>query len=209
MPQSWTMPDWNGSRLLKTRYSSMRFQCFPQCPVKWHYKISLTSSSETWLHQVAYLLTAHISFPWSTLTALRQQYWVPSGRQYIKGLLRHCTTCKRHHGRPYPVPETAPLPKDRLRDVAPFTSTGVDFTGALYVQSDHGESKVYIFFYLPALPPGQFTWKLWLTWPSKHSYLPLEGLLAGNPYHRWLCRITLQHISRPRRSSKRCWAQRS
>lgn len=33
-----------------------------------------------------------------TLTALRQQYWVPSGRQYIKGLLRHCITCKRHHG---------------------------------------------------------------------------------------------------------------
>jgi len=80
----------------------------------------------------------------STLTALRQQYWVPSGRQYIKGLLRRCTTCKRHHGKPYPAPETAPLPKDRLRDVAPFTITGVDFTGALYVQNDHEESKVYI-----------------------------------------------------------------
>ena len=80
----------------------------------------------------------------STLTALRQQYWVPSGRQYIKGLLRHCTICKRHHGKPYPSPESAPLPKNRLRDVTPFTITGVDFTGALYVQSNCGESKVYV-----------------------------------------------------------------
>ena len=83
----------------------------------------------------------------STLTALRQQFLVPSGRQYIKGLLRHCTICKRHHGRPYPAPETAPLPKDRLRDVAPFTITGVDFTGALYVQNNNGESKMYIFIF--------------------------------------------------------------
>ena len=80
----------------------------------------------------------------STLTALRQEYWVPSGRQYIKGLLRLCTTCKRHHGKPYPAPEPAPLPKDRLRDTTPFTITGVDFTGALYVQDNTGESKVYI-----------------------------------------------------------------
>ena len=80
----------------------------------------------------------------STLTALRQEYWIPSGRQYIKGLLRLCTTCKRHHGKPYPTPEPAPLPKDRLRDTTPFTITGVDFTGALYVQDNIGESKVYI-----------------------------------------------------------------
>ena len=80
----------------------------------------------------------------STLTALRQQYWVPSGRQCIKGLLRHCTVCKRHHGKPYSAPEPAPLPKDRLRDVPPFTVTGVDFTGALYVQEATGERKVYI-----------------------------------------------------------------
>ena len=80
----------------------------------------------------------------STLTALRQQYWVTSGRQYIKGLLRHCTIWKRHHGKPYPAPELAPLPKDCLRDLARFTITRVDFTGALYVQNDHEESKVYI-----------------------------------------------------------------
>ena len=98
----------------------------------------------------------------STLIALRQQYWVPSGRQDIKELLRHCTICKGHHRKPYPAPEPAPLPKDHLRDVAPFTITGVDFTSALYVQNDHGESKVYICLFICSTI-GQFIWKLWLT----------------------------------------------
>ena len=80
----------------------------------------------------------------STLAALRQEYWVPSGRQYIKGLLRLCVSCKRHHGKPYPAPEPAPLPKDRLRETTPFTVTGVDFTGALYVRESSGESKICI-----------------------------------------------------------------
>ena len=50
----------------------------------------------------------------STLTTLRQQYWISSGRQYIKGLLRYCNICKRHNGKPYPAPEPAQLPKDHL-----------------------------------------------------------------------------------------------
>jgi len=48
----------------------------------------------------------------STLTALRKAYWVPSGRQYIKGLLQLCTSYKHQHGKPYAAPEPAPLPKD-------------------------------------------------------------------------------------------------
>ena len=34
----------------------------------------------------------------STLTAIRQTYWIPTARQYIKALLRHCVVCKRHCG---------------------------------------------------------------------------------------------------------------
>ncbi|XP_065883974.1 uncharacterized protein [Dysidea avara] len=30
----------------------------------------------------------------STLTALRQTFWIPSGRQYVKKLLRQCTVCR-------------------------------------------------------------------------------------------------------------------
>ena len=67
----------------------------------------------------------------STLTALRQSFWIPSGRQCVKKLLRQCTVCRRHSGRPYNVP---PLPSVRVQDVLPFTVNGVDFTGVLYVR---------------------------------------------------------------------------
>ena len=66
----------------------------------------------------------------STLTVIRQTYWIPTARQYIKTLLRHCVVCKRHCGRPFPAPDIdpAPLPEMRTCDVTPFTVTGVDFT---------------------------------------------------------------------------------
>ncbi|XP_065917809.1 uncharacterized protein [Dysidea avara] len=79
-----------------------------------------------------------------TLTAIRQSYWIPRGRQYVKMLLRQCTICKRHSGKPYATPDPPPLPKTRTLDAPPFTVTGVDFTGALYVRQNSEEMKVYI-----------------------------------------------------------------
>ena len=80
----------------------------------------------------------------TTLTAIRQQFWIPIARQSIKSLLRHCTTCRRHGGKPYATPDPPPLPEIRTRDTIPFTITGIDFTGALYVRQDSTENKVYI-----------------------------------------------------------------
>lgn len=81
----------------------------------------------------------------STLTALRQSFWVPTGRQYVKKLLRRCNTCRKHSERPYAMPDSAPLPKIRVQEVSPFSITGVDFTGALYVKQESGnEGKAYI-----------------------------------------------------------------
>ena len=48
-------------------------------------------------------------------------------------------------GRPYKAPESPPLPKVRVTEAPPFTITGVDFTGALYVRNFNSqEAKVYI-----------------------------------------------------------------
>ena len=62
----------------------------------------------------------------------------------MKMLLRQCTICKRHSGKPYATPDPPPLPKTRTLDAPPFTVTGVDFTGALYVRQNSEEMKVYI-----------------------------------------------------------------
>ena len=88
--------------------------------------------------------TLHHSGVSATLTALRQTYWIPAARQYIRSILRHCVTCNRVIGKPYPAPDPPPLPHLRTQDVHPFTFTGVDFTGALYVRQAEQEVKVYL-----------------------------------------------------------------
>ena len=46
-------------------------------------------------------------------------------------------------GKPYPTPDPPPH-RLRTQDVHPFTFTGVDFTGALYVRHGKEEVKVYL-----------------------------------------------------------------
>ena len=88
------------------------------------------------------LLHAGVS---ATVTHLRQKYWIVSIRQNTKTVLRKCVTCRKVTGKPYSVPDPPPLPTYRLQDSEPFTVTGVDFTGALYVRVYAGkETKVYI-----------------------------------------------------------------
>ena len=94
------------------------------------------------------ILQAHISQHHSgvnaTLTVIRQQYWIPSGRQRIRSLLRKCVICRKVAGRPYPTPDPPPLVKCRVHTANTFEVTGVDFTGALYVRSSEGEIKAYV-----------------------------------------------------------------
>ena len=78
-----------------------------------------------------------------TVTALRQVYWIPCIRQCVKSVLRRCVLCRKLVGQPYRSPDPPPLPKIRVMEAPPFTVTGVDFTGALYVK-EREETKVYI-----------------------------------------------------------------
>lgn len=80
----------------------------------------------------------------STLTHLRQRYWIPAARQYIKKIIRRCVTCLKTTGKPYMIPDPPPLPTTRTNDSPPFTITGVDFAGEIYVKSTKGRSNVYI-----------------------------------------------------------------
>ena len=80
----------------------------------------------------------------ATVTALRQVFWIPTIRQRVKTRLRQCVICNRLMGKPYQAPDPPPLPKMRVQASQPFSTTGVDFTGALYVRDSIGERKVYI-----------------------------------------------------------------
>jgi len=86
----------------------------------------------------------------NTVTALRQQYWIPSARQLERQLLRKCAPCRRVIGKPYPVPES-PLPQSRTKEGTPFEITGVDFLGVLLVRNSGQENKAYICLFICGL----------------------------------------------------------
>ena len=84
-----------------------------------------------------------------TLTELRSKYWLVKGRSYTKKILRQCVLCRRIEGKPYSAPLPPPLPEFRVTREPPFTSTGIDFAGPLYVRTSNPKKsrKVWICLY--------------------------------------------------------------
>ena len=80
----------------------------------------------------------------STVTYLREMYWIPAARQCVRYILKQCVVCNKVSGTHYRAPDPPPLPKHRVQMMNPFSVTGVDFTGALYIRTTNGEDKVYI-----------------------------------------------------------------
>ena len=84
-----------------------------------------------------------------TLTHVRQQYWIPRARQFIKKLLRRCVTCRKVNGKAYSAPDPPPLPSIRLVDSHPFTVTGVDFSGTIFVEKlARARKGIHLFIHL-------------------------------------------------------------
>jgi len=63
-----------------------------------------------------------------TLTEVRSKYYIIRGRQFVRRLLYKCVVC---HNLP-PPPQ---LPEFRVKKMPPFTYTGVDFAGPLYIET--------------------------------------------------------------------------
>ena len=81
----------------------------------------------------------------ATLTELRSQFWIIRGRSFVRQILGRCTVCKRFEGRPHRTPNPPPLPLFRVEEAPPFTNTGVDFAGPLYIKGANDVySKVWI-----------------------------------------------------------------
>ena len=76
-----------------------------------------------------------------TLTQMRSKYWIVRGRQFVRMLLNECKLCKRYNSRPLSGPPSPPLPEYRVQVSPPFSATGVDYAGPLYLK---GGEKVWI-----------------------------------------------------------------
>ena len=81
----------------------------------------------------------------ATLAELRSRFWITSGRQFVKKILKPCFRCRYLDGKSFNAPATAALPDFRVSEAPPFSTTGVDFAGPLFVKAEGGEMiKSYI-----------------------------------------------------------------
>ena len=82
-----------------------------------------------------------------TLAAVRDRYWIVKGRVMVKKIIRRCIVCRRYDGRPFPSPIVPDLPAERVSDAPPFSTTGIDFAGPLYIRNSDSKEcncKVYV-----------------------------------------------------------------
>ncbi|XP_006824435.1 uncharacterized protein LOC102809244, partial [Saccoglossus kowalevskii] len=89
----------------------------------------------------------------TTATCIRERYWVPSIRHVVNTILHKCVTCKRVDGHPYCKPIPAPLPDYHVHHTPPFSTCGIDYTGALFVKNPHNNTitKAYICLFMCAI----------------------------------------------------------
>ena len=79
-----------------------------------------------------------------TLTYLRESYWILKGWQVVRKIIKSCVVCRRLEGPPYPAVPASDLPFERVSEHPPFTHTGVDFAGPLYLAEKDNTGKAYI-----------------------------------------------------------------
>lgn len=79
-----------------------------------------------------------------TLGQARHTYWIPQGRSVVKRVLRDCRICRRHERGPYRMPAMPPLSKQRVTQFPPFSFTGLDYLGPLFVKNGSSVTKVWV-----------------------------------------------------------------
>ncbi len=82
-----------------------------------------------------------------TIAYIRQEFWIPAILQVTKSVVRSCNSCRKVVGKHYPNPIPAPLQSLRVKESIPFSVTGLDYTGAIFIMSPadaKSKIKVYI-----------------------------------------------------------------
>lgn len=78
------------------------------------------------------------------LSSVRYKFWIPQGRATVRSVIGKCLVCRRHEGGPYKMPSVAPLPKTRVTEATPFSRTGLDYLGPMFVKTEKVQQKVWI-----------------------------------------------------------------
>ena len=68
----------------------------------------------------------------STMTKIRERFWIPKLRTAVKRVIHACHLCRQHRKQKLQTPATSDLPDCRAEFTRPFAAVGVDFAGPLY-----------------------------------------------------------------------------
>ena len=79
----------------------------------------------------------------STLTEIRNTYWIPRGRQLVRSLLHKCTLCNWLDSQAFTLPPAPPLPEYRVEIAPPFSNVGFDHMGPLWVYDVFNKVKLH------------------------------------------------------------------
>ncbi|KRZ82896.1 hypothetical protein T08_8621 [Trichinella sp. T8] len=79
----------------------------------------------------------------TTLTMLRQRFWILRGRRNVKGMIKKCPCCRRVGSKPF-VLKMAPLLADRIQPTRPFENTDLNLAGPLLTRNGKTVKKSYI-----------------------------------------------------------------
>ena len=92
-----------------------------------------------------------------TMTAVREEYWIPRLRKLTKKVIHRCFNCKRYRAVAYPAPTAGLLPRDRTEGARPFQIGGVDYAGPIaYQKTPRSVGKCYILLYSCSLTRAVF-----------------------------------------------------
>ena len=78
------------------------------------------------------------------LSRLRNEFWIPKGRRMVRSVIMKCYNCRRFQGGPFKMPDMMTWPAKKVTRSPPFTYTGLDYLGPLYVKSKKGKKKVWL-----------------------------------------------------------------
>lgn len=150
-----------------------------------------------------------------TITPLRQRYWIPVIRAYMRKLLRRCITCVKLTGKPYRAPDPPPLPRSWVEDPTPFFMWSGFYRRIICSWKAQWEEGVYPPLYLHQ-NKGSAPWSAWHDIRKLHASLqkmrrlqvtPKEdnvGQCVHIPGCSWRARIAIQ-IHLPQTSPERLW----
>ena len=81
----------------------------------------------------------------STMTKIREKFWIPNLRSLVKTLVHKCNLCKKGRLKKMKSPFTSDLPTMRTEFMRAWTFTGVDLAGPIYykIKVKKGPAEVY------------------------------------------------------------------